>query len=280
MKQHNSFFLMIAVLLLCISCQPQTSDRPTITVTIEPLRYIAEQIAGDKFQVVTLVPNGSSPETYEPTAQQLVDLTRSELYIQVGELGFERTWTKRLRANAQHLIVVDSSEGIQPVDCNDHSCSDPHTWTSPTNVLQIARNVYQAMVMIDKKDSIYFRSNLDSLCSKVIKIDAQIENMLENIPNRSFLIYHPALTYFAHDYQLRQLALENEGKEPSAASLKQLVAQAQQDSVHLMFVQKEFANRNVETVCKATGAKQVEINPLSYDWCGEMLKIAKAICNQ
>lgn len=280
MKHRNLLFLLMSALLLCLSCTPQANERPVITVTIEPLRYIAEQIAGDKFNVVTLVPNGSSPETYEPTAQQLVDLSRSELYVQVGNLGFERTWTKRMKANAQHLIVVDSSDGIQPVDDDTHACADPHTWTSPSNMLLIARNIYQAMVMIDKKDSIYFRSNLDSLCDKVIKLDAQIEKMLANVQNRSFLIYHPALTYFAHDYNLKQLALEEEGKEPSAATLQQLVNDARKDNVKLMFVQKEFANRNVETVCKATGAKQVEINPLSYNCCGEMLKIAKYLCNQ
>ncbi len=278
MRRLQTLLLVMAVLLLCGACRQPVDDRPTITVTIEPLRYFAEQIAGDRFHVVTLVPGGSSPETYEPTAQQLVDLAHSELYIQVGNLGFERIWSKRFQANAQHLIMVDASEGISPLDCADHTCGDPHTWTSPANALLIARNIYRAMALIDCKDSTYFRANLDALCSKIMKVDLQIDSMMEGVRHRSFLIYHPALTYFAHDYKLRQLAMESEGREPSAATLQQLIAEARTDSVRLMFVQKEFANRNIETVCRATGARQVEINPLSYDWTAEMLKIARALC--
>lgn len=280
MKLRNILILMAGMLLLCTSCQDKTGQQPTITVSIEPLRYFAEQIGGDRFKVVTLVPGGSSPETYEPTAQQMMNLVNSELYIQVGNLGFERTWTKRLRTAAQHLIIVDSSEGIPPLDCGDNFCADPHVWTSPSNALKMAQNIYQAMAMIDSKDSTYFRSNLDALCSKIMKVDMQIDSMMRSAKYRTFLIYHPALTYFAHDYHLRQLALEEEGREPSAATLQRLIAAARADSVRLMLVQKEFNNRNVETVCRATGVKKITINPLSYDWAGEMIKTARALCNQ
>lgn len=72
------FLLLIATLLF--SCKQggqqnkKNDDKPVITVTIEPLRYFTEAIAGDEFTVVSMVPKGSSPETYDPTPQQLVDL--------------------------------------------------------------------------------------------------------------------------------------------------------------------------------------------------------------
>ena len=156
------------------ACTDGTPEKPTITVTIEPLRYFAEQIGGDRFDVVTMVPNGASPETYEPTAQQMAALAKSELYIKAGNLGFERTWMKRLGANAQHLIVVDSSEGIEPLQVSKGSAADPHTWTSPANALRIAHNICKAMSRIDSKDSAYFRANLDSLTWKIIDLDARI----------------------------------------------------------------------------------------------------------
>ncbi len=267
------------VALLAASCAVKDDGRPVVTVTIEPLRYFAEQIGGDRFRVATMVPGGVSPETYEPTAQQMASLSESVLYIKVGDLGFERTWMKRFRANAQHLIVADASEGIVPLpSCGNHG--DPHTWTSPANALQMARNIYKSMALIDSKDSLYFKSRLDSLCERIMAVDTRIDNMMEHSACKSFIIYHPALSYFARDYKLTQLAIEDNGREPSAASLKQLIDEARRDGTKLMFMQKEFANRNTETVVKATGAAKVEINPLSYDWENEMLKIAEAICKQ
>ncbi len=270
---------VLAVALLAGSCAVKDEGKPVVTVTIEPLRYLAEQICGDKFSVVTMVPGGVSPETYEPTAQQMAGLSESVLYIKVGNLGFERTWMKRLRANAQHLIVADASDGVNPLpSCDGHS--DPHTWTSPANALQMARNIYKAVALVDGKDSLYFKERLDSLCNRIMVIDTKMDSMLGKAACKSFIIYHPALTYLARDYKLRQLPIEDNGREPSAASLKQLIDSARADGTRLMFVQKEFANRNTETVVKATGAATVEINPLSYDWENEMLKIAEAICKQ
>ncbi len=275
----KSIVPMFLVALLAVSCAVKDDGRPVVTVTIEPLRYFAEQIGGDRFHVVTMVPGGVSPETYEPTAQQMAGLSESVLYIKVGDLGFERTWMKRFRANAQHLIVADASDGIVPLpSCGGHG--DPHTWTSPVNALQIARNIYRSMALIDGKDSIYFKERLDSLCERIMALDTRIDSMVEKSVSKSFIIYHPALSYFARDYKLKQLAIEDNGREPSAASLKQLIDEARRDGTKLMFVQKEFANRNTETVVKATGATKVEINPLSYDWENEMLKIAEAICKQ
>lgn len=281
-NKHHSIITAILILItlaLC-GCTGNKPEQPSIVVTIEPLRYFAEQIAGDKYNVTTLVPKGSNPETYEPTAQQMMQLSNSELFITVGNLGFERAWMKRFKANASHMIVVDTSEGIVPIKTSPNGASDPHTWTSPANAMQIAINIYKAMALINTKDSTYFKNNLDNLCRKIMDIDTYIDNKLKKVNHRSFIIYHPALTYFAQEYRLNQLAIEKGGREPSAASLEQTIKEAKAKDVKLMFVQREFANHNTEVVSKGVGAKVVEINPLSYDWESEMKKIADEICKQ
>lgn len=273
--------LLIFSTMLLYACSDKEDRRPTITVSIEPLRYFVERIGGDRFNVVTMVPNGNSPETYEPTARQMTGLAESELYIKAGNLGFERTWMKRLRSNAQHLIIIDSSEGIEPLQTDGgHGVADPHTWTSPANALRIAQNIYTAMKRIDAKDSAYFKANLDSLTWKIIDTDTKISNRLAKARRRSFIIYHPALSYFARDYRLKQIAIEQDGREPSAASLKSLIEEARRSGTRILFVQKEFSNRNTGTVAGSTGAEVVEINPLSYEWGEELLRIADAICRQ
>ncbi len=276
----RKLFLAVVALLAVCACDAPRDPRPTITVTIEPLRYFAEQIGGDRFRVVTMVPRGANPETYEPTAQQMADLSRSDLYIEAGDLGFERTWMKRLRANASHLIMVDTSEGIDPLQAPPLMNTDPHTWTSPANALRIAQNIYNAMRRVCSKDSAYFKARLDSLTWRIIDLDAKITDRVQHAPVRSFIIYHPTLSYFARDYDFEQLPMEREGHEPTPASLKALVDTARQRGTRLIFVQREFSNRGVESLAVELGANVVEINPLSYDWESEMLRIADALCNQ
>ncbi len=255
------------------SCSSPTEGKANkITVSIEPLRYFTEQIAGDRFEIVTMVPKGSSPEYYEPTAQQMADLSESVLYIKVGSLGFERTWMPRLIANAPHTTVVNSSERVV-ADEN----SDPHVWMSTRNAIVITHNIYDALKRINAKDSLYFRHRLDSLCDVINTTDRYVRKAVAGSPAKAFVIYHPALTYFAADYGMRQIAVEENGREPSAADLQRIISTAKEKGVTSMFVQQEFASRNVDVIADAIGADKVEINPLGYDWNKEMRHIADAL---
>ena len=273
------YITLFAVAFILAACEGTKREKPVVTVTIEPLRYFVEQIAGDKVSVTTLVPKGSSPETYEPTAQQMVNMSKSALFVKVGNLGFERTWMEKLNTLTSHITIVDTSEGIEYVSASDRGITDEHTWMSTKNALVIAHNIYLALTKVDSSSSVYYKERYDSLVASINKLNSTITQQLKSIDNRSFIIYHPALTYFAKDYSLTQLALEEDGREPSAASLAKLITNAKKLGTKLMFVQKEFDNRNREIITIETGVKTVDINPLDYNWDKQMTLVANALAD-
>ena len=93
----------------------------------------------------------------------------------------------------------------------------------------------------------------------------------------TFLIYHPALSYFARDYGLTQISIEEGGKEPSPAHLKALIEQSGHKKARIIFVQQEFDTRNAELIAKEAQLQIVPINPLSYHWDEEMKNVARAL---
>lgn len=275
----RKLLLILLTAIIVVSCKDNnkpTYDKRVITVTIEPLRYFAQRIVGDKFVVETMVPQGGNPETYEPSAKQMMNLSHSDLYIKVGSIGFERTWMKRLEKSAPHSIVIDSSAGIETME-SENGIPDPHTWMSCINAAIIARNIYNAVASIDAKDSIQFKNNLDKLLVDIEEVDTEIRSLLTKDKSRAFLIYHPILTYYARDYGLVQLPLEEEGREPSAQQMETLIKKAKQNNVRTFFVQKEFAARSTNVILRSVGAKREEINPLSYNWTEEMKNIVKKL---
>lgn len=276
MKIRISLLLLTILFASCTDQKKSAFDKRVITVTIEPLRYFAQKIVGDKFVVETMVPKGGNPETYEPSAKQMINLSHSDIYIKVGAIGFERTWMKRLEANAPHSIVIDSSEGITPAR-TENDVVDPHTWMSAINAAIIARNIYKAVATIDAKDSLYFKANLEKLVADIEKVDTEIRAALTKEKSRTFLIYHPTLTYYARDYGLRQIPLEEEGREPSAQQMKDIINEAKKSGVRTFFIQQEFANRSTDVIARSIGAKKEEINPLSYDWRKEMINVVKKL---
>ena len=283
---------IICLLLALSSCRnAEKNDKPTITVTIEPLRYFTEAIAGDKFNVVSIVPEGSSPETYDPTPQQMVNLNKSIAYLRIGYIGFEQSWISKLQENFPELPFYDTSAGVNLIhqQCS-HSHGnngeekhahgiEPHIWNSTENAIIIANNICNALEEIDNRNSDYYQHKLDSITEIIERTDNEIRNIISGA-EKTFLIYHPALTYFARDYGLEQISIEEGGKEPSPAHLQSLIKLCREKNAKVIFVQQEFDMRNAETIAKELGVKVIPVNPLNYNWTEEMTNTAKALCTK
>ena len=271
------YILTLFILSACGNTT-QKSEKPILTVTLEPLRYFTEAIAGDNYEVVSMVPKGSSPESYDPTPQQLVNLSKSQAYFRIGYIGFEQAWMKKLEANCPNMKVFDTSKGIDLIRDKGHWHGDhfheggvePHVWNSTQNALIIADNIYQALYEQDSTHQEDYRKRLDVLKETIRQTDANVRTLLENADS-TFLIYHPALSYFARDYGLKQVSIEEGGKEPSPAQLKALIETCRNENVHTIFVQQEFDQRNAQLIANELGVNIVSINPLSYDWVKETI---------
>ena len=250
----------------------------TVTVTISPYKYFVDQIAKGKVDVNVMVSNGNNPETYEPYAQQMMELSKSALYLKVGSIGFEQTWMKKLQDNAPDMKVIDTSVGIKPAKTPGGNI-DPHVWMSCSNARIIASNILKALCELEPKNKAFFEKNYQSLLSIIDKRDSTIRESFKKDPDlvRKFVIYHPILTYFARDYQLEQLAIEEEGREPSASQLKSLIERARKEKIKFCLIQAEFANRNTTTFIKESQTKAMDINPLQGDWNWAMQEAAAAV---
>lgn len=279
--------IIINLITGCNFKKNNNNDKISVTVSIEPQRFFLEQIAGDKINVKTLLPNGAKPETYDLTPSQLMDLSKSHAYFMMGTLAFERTWADTYTSDHPHTNIFIMSEGIKPIitdhfHCNDnieteeHKFIEPHTWMSIKNAKYIAENTLKGMIAIDPDNKELYQCNYDSLMSRIQNLDNKIANLMENA-DTAFMIYHPALSYFARDYGLTQISIESDGKEPSPAQLKSIIEESSSMGVNVIFIQPEFDPRNAQIVSNETGAEIVQFNPLSYDWEKEISKVAEAL---
>lgn len=303
MKQ-TSIIITILSLLLLTACVTKQTDGIIVTVTIEPQRYFAEKIAGDKYKINCVVPAGQSPETYDPTPREMMQIGKSVAYLRIGPIGFEQAWMDKIRENNPKMEVFDTSEGMDMLTdtdeehAHDHSTHnhdshaaeedhhhhhhggvDPHIWSSIAGAKVVAWNTLNAFITLDPDNTEYYWQNYNKLVDEIDKTDAEIKQLLDPLTDRTFIIYHPALTYFAKEFNLVQLCIEMDGKEPSPAQLKQLVETARANKAQVVFIQQEFDQKNAELIAHETGCKLTVVNPLAYDWSEEMIHIAKALAD-
>lgn len=276
-----------------MSCGDKRADERIVSVTIEPQRYFAEKIAGDKFTVNSVVPAGQSPETYDPTPQQMVRVGKSQGYLSIGSIGFEQAWMDNIRENNPGLKIFNLSEGIVLLEgleeeahhhegeARHHHAGgvDPHTWSSIAGAKVIAKNTREAFVSLDPENRDYYQANYERLAKEIEETEKIVSGLLSALDNKTFIIYHPALTYLADEYGLTQLCIEMDGKEPSPAGLRELVETARKHNAKVVFIQQEFDQKNAELIAKETGCRLVPINPLAYDWSKEMIHIAKSLAD-
>ena len=286
MKEFKVLISALFVLIL-MACGDKRTDERSVSVTIEPQRYFAEKIAGDKFKINCVVPAGQSPETYDPTPQQMVQVGKSQGYLRIGSIGFEQAWMDNIWNNNPGLKIFDLSEGIDllksPEEEEEHDHHhhhhpggvDPHTWSSISGAKVIAKNTLDAFVSLDPENKEYYQANYEQLTKEIGETEKTVSGLLHSLDNKT----HPALTYLANEYGLTQLCIEMDGKEPSPAQLKDLVETAREHNAKVVFIQREFDQKNAELIAKETGCRLIPINPLDYDWSKEMIHIAKSLAD-
>jgi zinc transport system substrate-binding protein len=268
---------------VCVACGGAGTKQAGggIVVTIEPLRYIVEGIVGTEAEIEVLVPPGASPETYEPTPAQIASTERAQLVFGTGLLDFERSL---LGEAAEKQSFVNLSTGIELIEGahyhsdeehsdgeehhehshhnhGHHHGIDPHIWMSPKSLIIMAETAY-ARIHELYPDSLSYSARYERLRDSLVALDATVEAKIAGSARRSFLIFHPGLTYLARDYGLRQIALEQDGKEPSARQLGEVIDLARAEKTSRILYQNEFPRSMVEVVASEIGAEPVEIDIL------------------
>lgn len=295
----NYKLVVTAILLgafMLNSCKPSKTDKSaTLSVTIEPQKYFLSKIVENHYEVNCIVPSGSNPESSDFSPSQMMALDKSVAYFKIGYLGIENTLIDKVSQSNPELKVVNCSQGIEligdaHINCEDgnhdhshthaHAAGDPHTWSSVRSAKVIVENMYKAVLEIDANNEVDYTANYDKLVAEINNTDSIIKSYLEKVPSKAFIIYHPALSYFADEYGLTQYSIEHEGKNPSPSQLKELIDKAKAEGIKVVFIQQEFDTKNAETVAEAINGKTIPINPLSYNWSEEMIKIAKALAQE
>ena len=273
--------ISLAMLLIPTSHKTNgTGDRLEVTVTLLPYADFVRQVGGDRVDVSIMVPRGASPHSYEPTPSQMVALSNTKVYVQAGSgIEFETIWMDKLVEQNPEMAMINGSTGIDlmlSID-PDEPGMDPHVWTSPVNAKIIVQNIRDGLIAIDPDNEDLYRLNAEDYLGQLDNLDTYIHSTLDGYSNRHFLIYHPSFGYLSYEYDLNELAIEFEGKEPTPQGLQECIDLAQDYDLDYVFTEPQFVLEYAETIAGATGGETVTIDALAQDYIGSMRDTADAL---
>ncbi|MDE5871728.1 MAG: zinc ABC transporter substrate-binding protein [Muribaculaceae bacterium] len=284
MRLLSIFSILLIILSGCGG--GQKDDRPAIAVSFEPQAWMLKQIVGDDFDIVTLLPAGSDPETYQPSISTMRDLGESEAFFTLGSDGFEKSLISNISSNFPDIKVVDCTEGIAKItgthrhhDLDRHEQEeeefDPHILSSIRNCIYIADNLTRYMMVINPEKADSYRKAGEDLKTRLKAMDDSIADM--NLKGKSFAMRHPSLSYFSRDYDLTQIALQADGKETSPLQLRRQMEQIRNSGTSVFIMEKEHTNPGDEETARQLGLKTIEVSLNSADWLSDLMKTANEV---
>lgn len=252
-------------------------------VSVPPIAYFVEKIGGEMLRVESLINPGDDPHVYEPKPKQMADLSKARLYFSTN-FPFERNLLTKIMATNPNLTITNTGYGISYIADAAHKGHegedgfDPHIWTSPLNAFKIAENIYRELVSANPEEVEIYRKNYLELLRSIAKLDEELWERSKSVRGMKFLVFHPAWSYFARDYGLIQVPVEQEGKEPKGAQLSRLIEDAKKEGIKVLFVSPQHSKRSAKIIADAIGAKIVEIDPLSKKWDESLRSMVEILC--
>lgn len=240
---------------------------PIVLVSVAPHQFLVEQIAQGSVRPMLLVPAGASSHSYEPTPKQMQEASLAKIWLGIGE-PFEAKAVSAIQLHHPGFRWVDLREGLDLLftnKCSCHTGADPHIWLSLPLLSQQAQAVYAQLAQLRPDQSSLYEARLQALLANMEKTDKEIHLALQPLRGSLLAVSHPAYGYFCRDYGLVQIAIEQEGRDPTLKQIQHLLDLLSQHKVCRIFTQPQYSDKAARLIAEQLPAKRIPLDPYTPD---------------
>ncbi|MDJ0652180.1 MAG: zinc ABC transporter substrate-binding protein [Simkaniaceae bacterium] len=266
---------------------PKVTGTPSVAVSIPPYVSLVKAIAGDTMTVHSILGGNFCPHTAEATPGHMQMIQNTDLLIVVGE-GYEKKLLTTLTEAKKTVRILRMNEKIpllsyaKDTDHVDPSApidisKDLHFWLGPKSLIIQTEVLIQALSELSPENHKLYHENGADLIEKIKALDTQLEGKLRPYQKKSLVLSHASLGYFCHDYNLVQIAIECEGKNPRPKHISRIYDHVRHSKAICVFTSPQFNNKGAEMVANALNLRIESYDPLAEDILGTIEKLGNDI---
>jgi ABC-type Zn uptake system ZnuABC Zn-binding protein ZnuA len=244
-----------------------------VATTLSVFADFVRQVGGERVTVVTLVPAGADPHTYQPAPRDVQRLTTVRAVF-VNGAGLEGGLRDLIEHNLPRgATLVELSAGLTPITYTPEEVGpadsgaghgpeegvNPHFWLDVKNAQHYVRRIRDTLVEVDPEGREAYTANADRYLAELDALDAEIRAKIATIPpeRRKLVTFHDAFPYFARAYglQLVGYVVRAPGREPSAQEIKELSAVLRREQVKTVYKEPQLNAKVLERAAADAGVR-------------------------
>jgi len=243
------------------------AEKLSVVVSIAPLYNITRAVAGDRADIILLVPPGASEHTYSPKPSQVMALAKADLFFIIGA-GMEFYADKMINASDnKKLTVLRMTDGVKLLagaDEDEKQFGNPHIWLDPVLAEDIAEKIKAALISKDPADAQLFRTNAAVFEAKLKKLDSSIAAEAKTFRQKELVSFHPAWVYFEKRYGLNEVGVIEltPGREPSPKEIEGIISQIRKYKIRTIFAEPQLPRKAADIIAAEAGINMLIMDPL------------------
>lgn len=295
---NNKYVFAFTILLIILSVFSVSSfaEKPVVAVTIVPQIEMIRGIAGNRVEIVEMIPAGFSPANYAPSPAEMTAFNKSEIYFSIGVPADTQNILPRAEEN-NDLKVVKLFELVEnkfpnrymnhsheedkddheddPQSNQDKQGRDPHIWLSPERSAYMVKIMRDHLIALMPEYADEFRENTEEYLNKLTAVDQKNTELLSKYSVEEILVYHPSYGYFTEHYGLEMIAIEESGKDPGPRHIAEIIDKAREENIKTIFYQAEIDSNKTKAIAEEIDGNIVQLNPLAEDYLDNLSSLAE-----
>lgn len=274
--------VLVSILLTACGSEEKkeasADDKIQVMTTFYPMYEFTKEVVGNKGDVELLIPAGTEPHDFEPSAKDLAKISDSDVFVYNSpEL---ETWTENLTdtIDTDKTKIIQAAKEIELMDGAEHDHEDdhdhddhdheheldPHVWLDPALAIKEVETIRDQLSKKYPDAQATFEKNAASYIDELKALDAEYQTAFKDAKNKTFVTQHAAFGYLAKQYGLTQEAISgvSPDQEPSPSRLSELKHYVDDHQVEVIYFEENASSKVAETLSKETGVKLAVLNPL------------------
>lgn len=247
-----------ALVFVCLSPMAMAQDFKVVT-TFTVIADMAQNVAGDRAEVVSVTKPGAEIHGYEPTPRDLVRALDADLVLWNG-MNLE-LWFEQFLSNLGTKPSVIVSEGIDPIPISEGSYEgkpNPHAWMGLENALVYVDNIRNAFVTHDPENAEVYRANAARYKDEITAAIGPLRELIDDVPEaqRWLATCEGAFSYLARDFGLREVYLwpMNADQTGTPQQVRRMIDTIRSQEIPVVFCESTVNTDPAKQVARETGA--------------------------